>query len=285
MFFSLLSFLLHSNRSRSLFHLVDSSYIYPPRIIAVLVVYRNNQCIKIRSRVLAQSLSSAIIIMSARQPFRPTPRPDSQLPSSQSDSKVFHRTDTDLANAANKSFNLTGLFNQKKRDHTLPARKSKSHDDHQVPHQSASNNSWSASSHTSKLDLSPAPSPVHSSTASGLDSVSTYQCSGMPSAQVENVPSSPIVDNENITSSFFHQEANPQHLLPMINEVDEDLEIVNDSTIGSASLFFTGRYTDSSNSRKRTQRVDEDVDNIENINAKRFKSEQVGTQDAVPCHQ
>lgn len=221
--------------------------------------------------------------MSARQPFRPTPRPDSQLPSSQPDSKGFQRMDTDLGNAPNKTFNLSGLFNQKKRDQPLPARKSKSHDDYQVPPQGISNNSWSAGSHTSKLDISPAPSPILSSTASGLGNVSSYQSSGMPSAQVENMPSSPIVDNGSVTGSFFAQEANPHHLLPIINEVDEDAEMVNGPTTGSASLFFTGRYSDSSNSRKRTQRVDEDVDDIENVNGKRFKSEQVGAHDSVRC--
>lgn len=219
--------------------------------------------------------------MSARQPFRPTPRLDSQLPSSQSDPKAFQRIDADLSNAANKSFNLSGLFNQKKRDQSLPSRKSKSHDDHQVPSQNISNSSWSAGSHTSKFDLSPAPSPVLSSTASGLGNVPTYQSSGMPSAQAEDVPSSPIMDNGSIAGSFFAQEANPQHLLPMINEVDEDVEIDNGSTTGSGSLIFTGRYADSSNSRKRTQRVDEDIDNIENMDAKRFKPEQVGAHDAT----
>jgi hypothetical protein len=214
--------------------------------------------------------------MSARQPFRPTPRPDSQLPPSQSDSKVFQRIDTDLGNPAKKSFDLSGIFNQKKRDQSLPTRKSKSHDDHQAPPQSISNKSWSASSHASKLDISPAPSPILSSTASGLG---TYQSSGMPSAPVENIPSSPIVDDGNVTGPFFAQEANHQHLLPMINEADEDLEMVNDSTTGSASRFFAGRYADGANSRKRTQRVDEDIDTIENISAKRFKSEQVGAQD------
>ena len=224
--------------------------------------------------------------MSARQPFRPTPRPDSQLSSSQSDSKTFHsqRIDTDLSNAANKSFNLSGLFTQKKRDQPLPTRKSKSRDDYQVPPQSTLNNPWSTSSHTSKLDLSPAPSPILSSTASGLGNVSTYQSSGMPSAQTEDIPSSPIMDNRSVAGSFFAQEANSQHLLPMINEVDEDTEMINDSTSGSASLFYTGRYTDVSSSGKRTQRVDEDVDNTENVNTKRFKSDQVSSQGPIRCH-
>ena len=106
----------------------------------------------------------------------------------------------------------------------------------------------------------------------------------MPSAHVENIPSSPIADDAGVTVSFFTQEPNPQHLLPMINEVDEDVETVNGSATGSASLFFTGRYADAPNSRKRPQRVDEDVDNFENINAKRFKPEQVDTQDAVRSH-
>lgn len=219
--------------------------------------------------------------MSARQPFRPTPRPDSQLPSPQADPKGFQRIDADLGNTAKKSFDLTGLFNQKKRDLSLPTRKSKSHDEHQVPPQSISNNSWSASSHASKLDVSPAPSPILHPTTSGLG---TYQSSGMPSAHVENIPSSPIVDDGSVAGTFFAQEANHQHLLPMINEADEDIEMVNDSTTGSASHFFTGRYSDSFNSRKRTQRVDEDLDNIGNINAKRFKPEQVGAQNAVRCH-
>lgn len=227
-------------------------------------------------RVLAQILSSPT--MSARQPFRPTPRQDPQLSSSQSDPKVFRsqRIDTDPGTAANKSYNLSVLFNQKKRDQSLPTRKSKSYDDHQVP-QNISNNSWSASSHSSKLDLSPAPSPVHSSAAPGLGSLSNYQSSGIPSAQAEDIPSSPIVDNENVTSSFFVQGANPQHLLPMINEVGEDAEMVNAAAASSASLFFAGRYADVSSSGKRTQRVDEDLDNMENSNAKRFKPEQVGS--------
>jgi hypothetical protein len=216
--------------------------------------------------------------MSARQPFRPTPRPDSQLSSSQSDSsKAFHsqRTDTDLGNAANKSFNLSGLFNPKKRDQSLPTRKSKSHDDHQVPPQNVSNNSWSASPHTSKLDLSRASSPVLSSTIPGLGNVSTYQSGGMPSAQVEDIPSSPIADTGSATSSFFAQEANSQHLLPMINEVDEDTELVDGPMANSASLFFTGRYADGTGLRKRAQRADDGVDDPENVNAKRFKPEQV----------
>ena len=222
--------------------------------------------------------------MSARQPFRPTPRQDSQLSSSQSDSKVFHsqRIDTDLGTAANKSYNLSVLFNQKKRDQPLPTRKSKSYDDHQVP-QDISNNSWPAGPHPSKLDLSPAPSPVHSLAAPGLGNVSNYQSSGMPSAQAEDIPSSPIVDNENVTSSFFAQEANSQHLLPMINEVDEDAEMINAAAASSASLFFAGRYADVSSSRKRAQRVDEDLDNVENINAKRFKPEQVGSLHLARC--
>lgn len=222
--------------------------------------------------------------MSARQPFRPTPRPDSLLPSSQSDSKAFQRIDTDPGNASNKSFNLSGIFNQKKRDQSLPARKSKSHDDHQVPPQSISNSSWSAGSHTSKLDLSPAPSPILSLTTSGLGNVSAYQSSGMPSSQVENIHSSPIGDNGIVTGSFFAHEANPQHLLPMINEVDEDIETVDGPTTGSASLFFTGRHADSPNSGKRTQRVDEGVENIENISTKRFKPDQVSAQDVIHCH-
>ena len=222
--------------------------------------------------------------MSARQPFRPTPRPDSQLSSSQSESsKLFHsqRADTDLGNAANKSFNLSGLFNPKKRDQSLPTRKSKSREDHQATPQNVSNNSWSASPHTSKLDLSRAPSPVLPSTAPGLGSVSTYQNSGTPSVQVEDIPSSPIADNGSVTSSFFAQEANTQHLLPMINEADEVAELVDGPMGNSASFFFTGRYTDGPGLRKRAQRVADDVDNMENINAKRFKSEQVGPRPSV----
>ncbi|KAF9653056.1 hypothetical protein BDM02DRAFT_3183021 [Thelephora ganbajun] len=217
--------------------------------------------------------------MSARQPFRPTSRPDPQLSSSQSDPKVFHsqRIDSDLGNAANKSFNLSGLFNPKKRDQSLPARKSKSHDDHQVPPQNISNSSWSASSHTSKLDLSRAPSPPPS-TISGLGNISTYQSSGMSSAQVEDIPSSPVADNGNITSSFFAQEANSQHLLPMINEVDEETELVNGPAASEASLFFTGRYVDGFGSRKRAQRTDEDANNMESVSAKKFKTEQVISQ-------
>ncbi|KAF9792353.1 hypothetical protein BJ322DRAFT_1206981 [Thelephora terrestris] len=219
--------------------------------------------------------------MSARQPFRPTPRPDSQLSSSQSDSKVFHsqRIDTDLGNAANKSFNLSGLFTQKKRDQSLPSRKSKSRDDHQVPSQSIPSNHWSTGSHTSRLDLSPAPSPILSSAALGLSS--TYQSSGMPSAQVEDAPSSPVMDNGSATGSFFAQDADSQHMLSMINEVDEDTEMINDSTSGSPSVLFTGRYTDVSSSGKRTQRVDEDVDNMENVNPKRFKSDQQGSGSTI----
>ena len=222
--------------------------------------------------------------MSARQPFRPTPRPDSQLSSSQSESsKVFHsqRVDADLGNTTNKSFNLSGLFNPKKRDQSLPTRKSKSHEDHQAPTQNISNNSWSASPHTSKLDLSRAPSPVLPSITSGLGSVSTYQNSGIPSVQVEDIPSSPIADNGSVTSSFFAQEANPQHLLPMINEADEVAELVDGPTGNSASFFFTGRYADDPGPRKRAQRVGDDVDNTENVNAKRFKSEQVGSRPSV----
>ena len=218
--------------------------------------------------------------MSARQPFRPTPRPDSQLSSSQPDSsKAFHsqRIDTDLGNAANKSFNLSGLFNPKKRDQSLPTRKSKTHEDHQVPPQNISNNSWSASPHPSKLDLSRAPSPGLPPTTSGLGNLSTYQNGGIPSAQAEDIPSSPIGDNGSATSSFFAQEANSQHLLPMINEVDEDPELANDPTESSAPFFFTGRYADSSSSRKRAQRTDDDVENTENANVKRLRSEQVGS--------
>ena len=100
----------------------------------------------------------------------------------------------------------------------------------------------------------------------------------MPSAQVEDIPSSPIVDNGSVTSSFFAQEGNPQHLLPMINEVDEDVELASGPTASSASLFFTERYADGSGSRKRAQRTDDDVGHMENNNAKRFKSEQVSRQ-------
>jgi len=223
-------------------------------------------------------------IMSARQPFRPTPRPDSQLSSSQSESsKLFHsqRVDTDLGNAANKSFNLSGLFNPKKRDQSLPTRKSKSHEDHQAPPQNVSNNSWSASPRTSKLDLSRAPSPVLPSITSGLGSVSTYQSSGIPSAQVEDIPSSPIADNGSATGAFFAQEADSQHHLPMIDEADEVAELVDGPTGNPASFFFTGRYTDGPGPRKRAQRAGDDVDNVENINVKRFKSEQVGSQPSV----
>ena len=209
--------------------------------------------------------------MSARQPFRPTPRPDSQPSSSQ-------RADADIGNVTNKSFGLSGLFNPKKRDQPLPTRKSRSHEDHQVPPQNISNNSWSASPHNSKPDPSRAPSPVLSSTVSGLGNVAIYQSSGIPSAQVEDIPSSPIVDNGSVTSSFLIQEANSQHLLPMINEVDEDAELDIAPTASSASLFFTGRYVDGSGPRKRAQRTDDDIDNMENVNAKRFKSEQVGSQ-------
>ena len=221
--------------------------------------------------------------MSARQPFRPTPRPDSQLSSSQSDPlKIFHsqRMDVDLDNATNKSFNLSGLFNPKKRDQSLPTRKSKSREEHQVPPQNISTSSWSSSSHTPKHDPSRVPSPVLSSTKSGLDNVPTYQNSGMPSVEVEDIPSSPIADNGSATGSFFAQEANSQHLLPMINEMDEDTELVNAPTASSGSLFFTGRYPDGSGPRKRTRRTDDDVniDNMENIDVKRFKSEQVGFQ-------
>ena len=219
--------------------------------------------------------------MSARQPFRPTPRPGSQLSTSQSDSqKASHsqRIDADLGNATNKSFNLSGLFNPKKRDQSLPIRKSKSHEDHQEPPQVISNSSWSAGSHISKLDPSCAPSPVLSSTTSGLGNVSTYQSSGIPSTQVEDIPSSPIVDNGSATNSFFVQEANSQHLLPMINEIDEDMELVHAPTASSASIFFAGRYMDDSGSRKRAQRTEDDFDNMENVGAKRFKSEHVGAQ-------
>jgi len=222
--------------------------------------------------------------MSARQPFRPTPRPDPQLSSSQSESsKVFHsqRVETDLGNPANKSFNLSGLFNPKKRDQSLPTRKSKSREDHQAPPQNISNSSWSASPHTSKPDLSRAPSPVLPSTTSSLGSVSTYQNSGIPSAQVEDIPSSPVADNGSVTSSFFAQEANSQHLLPMINEADEVAELVDGPTGNSASFFFTERYTDGPGPRKRAQRAGDDVDNMENVNAKRFKSEQVGSRLSV----
>jgi len=218
--------------------------------------------------------------MSARQPFRPTPRPDSQLSSSQSESsKAFHsqRIDTDLGNAANKSFNLSGLFNPQKRDQSLPTRKSRSHEDHQAPPQNISNNSWSADQHTSKLDLSRAPSPVLPSTTSGLGSVSTYQNSGIPSAQTEDIPSSPIADNGSVTGSFFAQEAASQHLLPMINEADEVTELVD----GPASFSFTGRYTDGPGPRKRARRAGDNVDNTENVNAKRFKSEQVSSRSSV----
>jgi len=100
----------------------------------------------------------------------------------------------------------------------------------------------------------------------------------MSSAQVEDIPSSPIADNGSVTSSFFAQEANSQHLLPMINEVDEDAELVNAPTANSGPLFFTGRYVDDSGSRKRPQRADNDVEDAENANAKRFKPEQVGPQ-------
>ena len=217
--------------------------------------------------------------MSARQPFRPTSRPDSQLPLSQPEpSKVFHpqRIDADLGNSANKSFNLSGLFNPKKRDQSLPTRKSRSHEDHQPPPQNISNNSWSPSPHISKPELSRVPSPVLSSTISCLGNVSTYQSSGIPPAQVEDIPSSPIVDNGSVTGSFFAQEANSQHLLPGINEVDEDGELVNGPTSSSASFLFTGRHTDGSDLRKRAQRADDDFDDMENANAKRFRTEQVG---------
>ena len=100
----------------------------------------------------------------------------------------------------------------------------------------------------------------------------------MPSAQAEDMPSSPIADNGSATSSFFAQEANPQHLLPMINEVDEDAELANAPTTNPASLFFAGRYVDGSGSRKRPQRTDNDVEDAENVVPKRFKSEQVGSQ-------
>jgi hypothetical protein len=218
--------------------------------------------------------------MSARQPFRPTPRPGSQLSSSQSDSlKASHtqRIDADLGDATNKSFKLSGLFNPKKRDQSLPVRKSRSREGHQVPPKNISDSTWSAGSHTSKLDPSYAPSPVLSSTISGLGDVSTYQSSGMPSMQVEDIPSSPIVDNGSATSSFFAQEANSQHLLPMINEVDEDSELVHAPAANTASLFFTGRYVDDSGSKKRAQRTEDDLDGMENVDAKRFKSEQVGS--------
>jgi len=266
----------------SLFHLVDSSCIYTPYSIAVLVVHWNKQGIGVRifyhvqTRSLALSLT--IQIMSARQPFRPTPRSDPQLSSSQPESsKVFHsqRIDADLGNPTNGTFNLSGLFNPKKRDQSLPTRKSKSHDDHQVPPQNISNNSWSVGPHTSKLDTSCPPSPVLSSTTSGLG---TYQSGGIPSAQIEDIPSSPIVDNGSVTSAFFAQEANSQHLLPMINEVDEDVGLVNGPSASSAPLFFAGRYADDPGPRKRAQRMDDSVDNLENVNAKRFKSEQVGFQ-------
>ena len=224
-------------------------------------------------------------IMSARQPFRPTPRPDSQLSSSQSESsKGFHsqRIDTDLGNAANKSFNLSGLFNPKKRDQSLPTRKSKSQEDHQAPPQNIPNNSWSASSRSSKLDLSRAPSPVLPSTTPGLGSVSSYQNSEIPSAHVEDIPSSPIADNGSVTSSFFAQEANSQHLLPMINEVDEVAELVDGPMGSSTSFFFTERYTDGPGPRKRTQRAGDDIDNMENVSVKRFKSEHVGSRSSIP---
>lgn len=218
--------------------------------------------------------------MSARQPFRPTPRPDSQLPSSHSDSlKTFHsqRTDADLDNSANKSFNFSGLFNPKKRDQSLPTRKSKSREDHQAPPQNVSDNSWSTGSHPAKLDPSRAPSPVLSSTTSGLGNAPTYQNSGMSSIQAEDIPSSPIADSRSPTGSFFAQEANSQHLLPMINEIDEDTEPVDAHTARSTSLFFTGRYTDSSLPRKRAQRTEDNagVDGLESVDAKRFKPEQV----------
>ena len=220
-------------------------------------------------------------IMSARQPFRPTPRPGSQLSSSQLDSsKPSHsqRIDADLGDATNKSFNFSGLFNPKKRDQPLPIGKSKSREDHQVSPQNIPNSSWSAGSHTSKLDPSCAPSPALSSTTSGLGNVSTYQSSGIPSTQVEDIPSSPIVDGGGATSSFFGQEANSQHLLPMINEIDEDTELVHAPTASSASLFFTGRYADDSGSRKRVQRTEDDLEAMENTDSKRFRSEQVGSR-------
>lgn len=221
--------------------------------------------------------------MSARQPFRPTPRPDSQLSSSQPESsKAFHsqRMEADIGNAANKSFNLSGLFNPKKRDQSLPTRKSKSHEDHQVPPQNVSNNSWFAGPHASKLDLSRAPSPGLSSTTSGLGGVSTYQNSGIPSVQqVDDIPSSPIAGDGSVTGSFFAQEANSQHLLPMINEVDEVVELVDDPTGNPGSFFFTGRYADGSGLRKRAQRTDDDVDDMGNT--KRFKAEQVGHRSLV----
>ena len=99
----------------------------------------------------------------------------------------------------------------------------------------------------------------------------------MPSVQVEDIPSSPIADNGSTTSSFFAQEANSQHLLPMINEVDEDVELANGSTANSAPLFFAGRYTDGSSSRKRAPRTDDDADGMENVNVKRLKLEQVSS--------
>lgn len=223
--------------------------------------------------------------MSARQPFRPTPRPDPQPPSSQSDSNGFHsqRIETDLDNPTTKSFHLSGLFNSKKRDQSLPTRKSKSRDGHQVPPQNVSHNSWSTSSHASKFDLSPALSPVLSSKPSCLGNISVHQSDEIPSAQVEDIPSSPIAGSGSATGSFSAQEANSQHLLPMINEVDEGPETINDPAAGSTSLFFAGRYVDGSSSRKRTQRPDEGVDNVDDIDAKRFKSDQVGSWGLFRC--
>jgi len=267
--------------------LVDSSCIYNPYIIVVLVVHWNKRgyiafLITWRRQILPSDFSPLTRqIMSARQPFRPTPRPGSQFPSSQLDSlKTSHpqRIDADLSDATNGSFNFSGLFNPKKRDQPLPIGKSKSREDHQVSAQNISNSSWSAGSHTPKLDPSCAPSPVLSSTTSGLGNASTYQSSGIPSTQVEDIPSSPIVDDGGATSSFFGQEANSQHLLPMINEIDEDTELVHAPTTSSASLFFTGRYADDSGSRKRAQRTEDDLDAMGNVDTKRIKSEQVGSQ-------
>lgn len=99
----------------------------------------------------------------------------------------------------------------------------------------------------------------------------------MLSIQAEDMPSSPVADSRSPTGSFFAQEANSQHLLPMINEIDEDTELVDAPTARSASLFFTDRYADSSLPRKRAQRTEDsaDVDGLENVDTKRFKPEQV----------
>ena len=89
--------------------------------------------------------------------------------------------------------------------------------------------------------------------------------------------------NGRVTGSFLAQEANSQHVL-LIKEVEESTEMISNSVSGSASVVFTRRYTVVSRSGKRTQRVDEDVDNTENVNTKRFKSGQVCFQGPIRCH-